>query len=202
MISKKHVLSAIAGLAMFALPASALASHDYDWNDYRRPYSRHHYGSHHEWSRDHEQYAVRAIEDGHDEGEHCQSKPHERPPAFLCDDDGEDCEPNQGDWDDDDYTPSSSYYLAAPPAGYNLVQQRSWLLEHRRRAHYVLGLMRARHDSHAVHRISTIIRVLDARIAHDNELLAGERYPSPPVPDYPAQSRANYYYPAGPNPNY
>ncbi len=192
MTSKKNVLSAIAGLAMFALPASALAGHHHGWNHQPRPYAWHDQGWHRGWLKHHEQYAVRPIEDEDDEGENYHFRPRERPPAFLCDGDGDDCEPNRGEWGNDDYGPPLSYYQAGPPAGYNPVQQRNWLLERRRRAYYVLGLMRARHDSRAAQRISTVIRVLDARIARDNQLMGGGRYVSPSVPYYPAPSNQNY----------
>jgi len=120
---------------------------------------------------------------------------------------------HQYDWDDDPQPyawhdqgchrggPPVSYYREEPPAGYNLVQQRDWLLERRRRAYQVLEQMRARHDQRAVHQVATVIRELDGRIARDNQILASGQYLPPPVPYDPAESNpnhANYGY----NPGY
>lgn len=196
MTSKKSVMSAIAGLAIFALPASALAGHHYDWDDRPRPYTLHDQVWHRGWFKHHRHYSATPVGDEEDEGEQGHFGRPGRPPAFLCDEDGDDCapNPNQGGWDYD-YGPPTSYYQAAPPAGYNLVQHRDWLVDRQRRAYHVLTLMRARHDTKAVHRISTVIHQLDARIAQDNQLLAGDRYQSPPIPYFPMESNPSYYYP-------
>jgi hypothetical protein len=162
-VSKKNVLSAIVALTILALPAAALAGHDHDWDGGPRPFPWHDQGWHHGWFKHHRHYGVRQAEDEEDE----------RPPALLCDEDGDDCEPNLGDWGYDRYVPPISYSRALPPAGYGLVQQRNWLLEHQRRAYNALTLMRARNDRNAMQRISTVIHGLDARIARDNRLLAG-----------------------------
>jgi hypothetical protein len=202
--SKKSVLSAIACLAMFALPTGALAGHHYDQDDGPRPYAWHDQGRHRGWFKHHHRrYAVRPIEDEDDEGEQGRFRPPERPPDFLCDGDGDDCEPNhdQGDWGDDDYGPPISYYRAAPPAGSNLVQDRTWAVDRQRAAYHALTLMRARHDTKAVNRISTVIHQLDARIARDNQLLGSGGYPSPPVP-YNYRAWNSNYYSAGESPNY
>jgi hypothetical protein len=193
MTTNRTALSAIAGIAMLVLPVSALAGHHHDRDDDPRPYAWHDQGRHRGWFKHHQQYAVRRAEDEDDEGAHSHLRPSEEPPAFLCDGDGDDCESNRGGWDDDDYGPPISYYRAAPAAGYNLVQQRNFLLDRRRRAYQVLGLMQARHDSHAVHRISTVIRVLNSQIDRDNQLLA-DRYPSPPVSYYAPVSNPGDYY--------
>jgi hypothetical protein len=197
--SIKNVLSAIAGLAILALPAAALAHHDHDGDDGPRPYAWHDQGRHHGWFKHREQYG-RPGEDEDDQGEHRRFRT-ERRAAFMCDGDGDDCEPNQRDWADKDYGPPISYSRAAPPASYNLVQERNWLLDRQRRAYSVLTQMRARHDRKAMRRISTVIHGLDTRIARDNQLLA-DRYPSAPVPNYPAQANPNYYSLSQANPYY
>jgi hypothetical protein len=190
-IRNTNVLLVIAILATLALPASALAGH-HDQDDDHQPYAWHSQGWHRGWVKHHQGYAVRPVEDEDEDGAHCHLPPPERPPAFLCDGDGDDCEPSPGVWDDEDYGPPISFYRSAPPARYNLVQQRERLLEHRRRAYQMLNLMHVRHDGRAAQRLSTVINRLDAGIARDDRLLAGARYPSPPVP----------YYPLEPNPNY
>jgi hypothetical protein len=115
---------------------------------------------------------------------------------------GDDCEPNPGAWDDSDYGLPISYYRDQPPAGYNLVRQRNWLIEHRRRAYHALALMQARRDWPAVQRISNVIHMLDLRIARDDRLLAGDPYPSPRAPYYPSEPGPKYHDPGQPNPNY
>jgi hypothetical protein len=195
--SKKNVLSAMIGLAMFALPASALAGHHQDWDDQPLPYAWHDQGWHRGWLKHQGQYAVRPIEDEGDEGEHCHFRSRYQAPAFLCDDDGDDCEPtNQGFEHDDDYGPPISYYQPEPPVGDSLIQERNWLMQRRRAAYNALYAMRVRHDGRAAHRVLTVIHLLDARIAHDNQLLAGGGY-IPSVPHYRVAPNSHYAY----NPN-
>ena len=126
MTSKKSVLSAIVGLAMFALPASALAGHLQDWDDYPRADAWHYQGRHQGWFKHHGQYMP---EDEH--GEHFHFRPTYRPRAFRCDEDGDDCEPTSEGYDDDDYGPPISYYRSEPPVRYGRIQQRNWLIERR-----------------------------------------------------------------------
>ena len=175
--SKKNVLSAMVGLAMLTLPASALAGNHQNWDDQPRPYARHDHGWHRGWLKHHGPDAVRPIEDEDDESEHCHFSPGYQPPAFLCDEDGDDCGPtNQGYEEDDDYGPPISYYQAEPPLGDSLTQQRNWLIQRRQAAYNALYAMRVRHDGPAARRVLTVIRSLDARIAHANQLLAGGGY--------------------------
>jgi hypothetical protein len=169
--SIKNVLSAIVALAVLALPAIALAGHEHDWNEGSRPFVWHDQGWHRGWFKHHRQ--VRPAEDEDDQGDYGPFGSPERPPAFLCDEDGDDCEPNSVDWGYGRYVPPISYDRDVPSAGYDLVQQHNWLLDHQRRAYNALTLMRARHDRNAMQRISTVIHGLDARIARDNRLLAG-----------------------------
>src|SRR5215472_16015433 len=193
---KKNVLSAMVGLAMFVLPANALAGHHQDWNDQPRPYAWHDQGWHRGWLKHHGAYAVRPIEDEDDEDEHCHFRPRYQPPAFLCDKDGDDCRPAAQGYDDDDYGPPISYYQAEPPIGYDLIQQRNWLIQRRQAAYNALYTMRMRHDGRAARRILTVIYSLDAHIAHDNQLLAHGGY-MPSAPFYGAAPNSNYAY----NPN-
>jgi hypothetical protein len=200
-MSKKNVLSAMIVLAMLALPGSALAGHHHrDWDDGPRPFAWHDQGLHRGWFK-HRGYGrpgwgdVRAVEDedDEDENENGRFKPRYVAPAFSCDEDGDDCEPvNQGYSGGYDYGPPISSYEAVPPSGDSLIQQRDWLIQRRHRAYYVLARMQARHDSHAVHRISTVIRLLNARIARDNQLLAGGEYAPPATPYYGAAYNPNY----------
>lgn len=198
MASKKNVLSAMVGLAMLALPAGALAGHHQDWDDHPRPYAWHDQGWHRGWFKHHGQYAVRPIEDEDedDQGEHCHFRPSYQPPAFLCDDDGDDCKPTNQGYDDDNYGPPISYYQAQPPVGYGLIQQRNWLIQRRQAAYNALYAMRMRHDGSAARRILTVIHSLDAHIAHDNQLLTHGGY-MPSAPFYGAAPNSNYAY----NPN-
>ena len=194
MTSKKNMLSAIVAVAMFALPANALAGHRYDdGDDPPRPYAWHDQGWHKGWLKQHRPYAVRPIEDEDDEGEHCHFRPSYQPPAFVCDDDGDDCEPANQGYGDDDYRPPLSYYQAEPPVGYSLIQQRNWLIQRRRAAYNALHMMQVRYDERAARRLLTVIHSLDARIAHDNQLLAGGGY-MPAVPYDGAGSNSNYAY--------
>jgi hypothetical protein len=126
--SKKNVLSAMVALAMFALPASALAGHHQDWDDRPQPYAWHEQGRHLGWFKHHGQYMLGPIEDDDDEGEHCNFRRRYRLPAFICDEDGDDCEPTNQGYDVDDYGPPISY-RSEPPLRYGLIQQRNRLIE-------------------------------------------------------------------------
>jgi hypothetical protein len=203
------------GLAMLTLPASALAGHHHrDWDDKARPFAWHDQGWHRGWLK-HQGYGrpayARPIEDEDDEDEQSHFRPQPMPPALSCDEDGDDCEPvDQGYSEGYEYGSPISYYGAEPPSGYSLIQQRDWLIQRRQRAYYVLGLMRARHDGRAARRMLTVIHPIDARIARDNQLLAGGGYPPTRAPYYGAASNPNYLansgafyrnYPANPNMN-
>ena len=131
--SIKNVLSAIVALAVLALPAIALAGHEHDWNEGSRPFVWHDQGWHRGWFKHHRQ--VRPAEDEDDQGDYGPFGSPERPPAFLCDEDGDDCEPNSVDWGYGRYVPPISYDRDVPSAGYDLVQQHNWLLDHQRRAY-------------------------------------------------------------------
>jgi hypothetical protein len=213
--SMKNALSAMIGLAMLTLPASALAGHHpCDWEDNPRPFAWHDQGWHRGWLK-HQGYGrpayVRPIEDEDDEDEQSRFRPEPMPPALSCDEDGDDCEPvDQGYSEDNEYGSPISYNGVEPSTGYSLIQQRDWLIQRRQRADYVLRLMRARHDGRAARRISTVIHSLDARIARDNQLLAGGGYVPTPAPYYGAAFNPNYLansraynpnYPANPNVN-
>ncbi len=217
MTSKKNVLSAMVGLAMLTLPAGALAGHHHrDGDDNPRPFAWHDQGWHRGWLK-HQGYGrpawgyARPIEDEDDEDEQSHFRPQPMPPAVSCDEDGENCQPLNQDYSDgNEYGPPISYYEAEPPSDYSLIQQRDWLIQRRQRAYYVLGLMRARHDGRAARRILTVIHSIDARLARDNQLLAGGGYLPTPAqyygaasnPNYPANSGAyNPNYPANPNLN-
>lgn len=116
---------------MFALPASALAGHHQDSDDHPRPYAWHYQGRHQGGFRHHGQYVLRPIEDEDEEGEHFHFRPAYRPPAFLCDEDGDDCEPTNQGYDDGDYGPPISYYRSVPPVRYGLTQQHNRLIQRR-----------------------------------------------------------------------
>jgi hypothetical protein len=212
--SKKNVLSAIVGLAMLTLPASALAGHNHrDWDDNPRPFARQDQGRHRGWLK-HQGYGRPVYapnEDEDEEDEQSRFRPQLMPPAVSCDEDGDDCEPvYQGYSEGYEYGSPISYYRVEPRSGYSLIQQRDWLIQRRQRAYYVLGLMRARYDGRAARRISTVIHSIDARIARDNHLLAGGGYLPTPAPYYGAAAYPNYLansraynpnYPANPNLN-
>jgi hypothetical protein len=134
MASKKHVVSAIVGLAMFALPATALAGHHHDRDDQTRPSAWHDQGLHRGWLKHHGQYAARPIEDEDDQGEHRHYRHNYQLPAFLCDEDGDNCEPTHHGYGGHDYRPPVSYYKAQPPVGYRLMQRPNWFIQHRRPA--------------------------------------------------------------------
>jgi hypothetical protein len=148
--SKNNVLSAMVVVAMFALPASALAGHHQDWDDPPRPYAWHDQGWHRGWLKHHRPYALRPIEDEDDVDKHCHFRPRHRPSAFLCDDDGDNCRPaDPGYRDGGAYGPLFSYSQAEPPAGDSLIQQRNWLIQRRQAAYNALYAMRLRHDGPA-----------------------------------------------------
>jgi len=193
--TRKNLLPALVGLAMLALPATALAGHhhDRDRDDNPRPFAGHDHGWHRGWFK-HQGDAVRPAWDDDDEQHHFRRRYEQ--PAALCDDESDDY--NQGYGDDDDYGPPLSYYQGEPPAGYGLVQRRDWLIRRRQRAAYMMSLMRARHDSRAALRMSGVLRSLDARIARGNRLGAGGGYLSPSAPYYNAAYNSNYPY----DPNY
>ena len=175
MNSKKKALSVVVALAILTLPAVTLAGHGHDSDEGPQPFPWHDQGWHRGWFKHHRH--VRKAWDEDDQGDYSHVGPVGWPPAFLCDADGDDCESNPGAsnpgyWNYGHRVPIS-YYREFPPADYNLVQQRNWLLDHQRRAYNALTLMRARHDRNAMQRISTVIHGLDARIARDNRLLAG-----------------------------
>lgn len=132
MASKKHLVSAMVGLVMFALPASALAGQHYDRDDQPRPYAWHDQGLHRGWLKHRGQYAGRPIEDEDYQGEHRRYRHHYKSPAFLCDEDGDDCEPTNHGYREN-YRPPVSYYRAEPPVDYGLMQQRNnWFIQRRR----------------------------------------------------------------------
>jgi len=132
MASKKNVVSAMVGLAMLVLPASALAGH-HDWDDHPWPYAAHDQGPHRGWLKHHGKYTVRPIEDEDEQREHRHFTLHHQSPAFLCDADGDDCEPTNRGYHRYDDRPAF-YYRAEPPVDYGLIQQRNWLIQRRRAA--------------------------------------------------------------------
>jgi hypothetical protein len=71
-------------LAMFALPASALAGHYHDWDNQPRPYPWHDQGWHRGWSKHHGQSARRPVEDEDDEDEYRNFRPSYQPPIFRA----------------------------------------------------------------------------------------------------------------------
>jgi hypothetical protein len=171
--TKKQLLSALAGVAMLALPVTALAGHHHDGDDNPRPFAWHDQGWHRGWAK-HHGYEARPV--WADDDEHCHFRPRDRGPAVLCDGDGDDCRPAYGrDEDDDDYGFPLSYYQAEPPAGYGFAQKRQWLLQRRQRAIYMMQRMRARHDTRAASRMAGVVRSLDARLARRGAI----GYPAP-----------------------
>jgi hypothetical protein len=128
--SQKNLLSGMIGLAMFALPANVLAGHP-DRDDHPQPFAWYKEAWHQRSFKHHGPYVLRPIEDEDDDGEHCHLMPRYPALAFLCDKDGDDCEPtNQGD-DDDDYGSPLSYHRSEPPVGYGLIRQRNWFIQRR-----------------------------------------------------------------------
>src|SRR5262245_6060423 len=98
------------GLAMFILQASALAGHHQDCDDHHpRSYARYGQGRHQEWFKHRGQYIFRPIRDENVEGEHRHLRARYQMPAFVCDEDGDDCEPTNQDYDDDAYGLPISY---------------------------------------------------------------------------------------------
>lgn len=142
MLSKKGVFSAMVGVAMLAMPASALAGHhDHDFK--ARPYAEHDQGWHNGWSkheREHEgfrlgsryyQPSVRNVPPPHTvywhpEPDRDEYSPAPRPawhhhepdaddyPSRACDEDGDNC---GGQWGGYNYGQPLSYYNGVPPGG-------------------------------------------------------------------------------------
>lgn len=224
MLRRKTVFSAIVALTMMALPLSALAGHDHDSDDNPRPNAWHDHGWHKGWYKHHEDRDDNDQEEHGDEhhhhhppvyeyhgesgahgyhrvcdndGDDCRMVPN-REPAYACDEDGDDCHlVNQRYWGGYDYGPPVPYYESMPPSGYNVAQQRDWLIQRRQRAYYVLAKMRARQDRNAANRMLKVIDGLNARIALDNQLISKGRYAGPVGAPYP-----NDPYGTANNPNY
>jgi hypothetical protein len=78
MTSKNNVSWTMVALAMFALPASAIAGHHHNCENLPRPYAWHDQGWHRGWLKHHGQSALRPVEDEDDEDadeyRHCRSR--------------------------------------------------------------------------------------------------------------------------------
>jgi hypothetical protein len=103
--------------------------------------------------------------------------------GWGCDEDGDNCGQRYYRWRSDDrpyYQPSYqdeededkdyggepySWYMASAPSGYNLMQQRAWLISRRQRAMVVITQLRARGDSRGADRVvKRVVNPLTARI--------------------------------------
>jgi hypothetical protein len=200
MSSSKRLLSAVAGLAMLAMPVSALAAHHDEGPRQSRPSAWHDRGFHNGWGR--QQFAGRPYARGYvgppREGHWNRPLPWNYGYApngwgnaqngyYGCDADGDHCGPvnrwhprywnNGGSYNGGYYAPpvaeDYSWYQAMPPAGYSVVQQRDWLIARRRRAMMVLAQMRARGDRRGADRMVPIVKALNSRIAAQNWRMNG-----------------------------
>ena len=197
MFSKKQILSAMAGVAMLALPVSALAGHhdDDDWNR-PRPYAQHDQGWHQGWMRKQWKHGG------------WNGTPAQRPPVNYaqpvvqpygwnngdegeCDRDGDRCEQayapapvyqpyappnygyNPGAWggdQDGDEGGAYSSYLQPPPTGNNRSQSLGWLIAKRQQTMVTIAQLRARHDSRGAARLVPVVTALNRRIAALNRV--------------------------------
>ena len=171
MISKQRILSALAGIALLAMPVSAFAGHhDHGWRDSQRPFVGHDNGLHRGW--------FKHAEDRDDQGENEDygRRGYYQPgyqqysaPAYeyrRWNHAEPDTDEYRGNYwgSDNDYGEAPSWYDAEPPSTWGFSQRQSFLLERRQRAYYVLARMRARGDRHAANRMQTVINRLNAQV--------------------------------------
>jgi hypothetical protein len=216
MLLKKTLVSALAGAAMLALPAIALAgpqNHDYRGH----PAAWHDNGRHNGWFKHDRDYR----EDNHFKDPYCPPvvrtvprhtywqpvpyRPAPRPiyyaepvrPYYPAP------APIETGWNGYNYGPPLSYYDAIPPTNYNASQQVSWLMQRRQQAYVVLAKMRARHDRNAANRMLGVINNLNARIGNLNHRTAYYNTPAANyAPQYAANPAAYNSYAGGYNPAY
>jgi len=178
MLSTKKVVSAMIGLAMLALPTTALAGHHEDRGERARPYTQHDNGWHRGWFKHQGPAPIHGIRPGW-QNQNWQNQNYGYTPTnpwWRHDGDGDNYrqawrqEPdaddyNNGNWGSNyNYGQPPSYYSAVPPYGYGNSQQLSWLLQRRQAALANLNLMRARGDSRAAARMVQVLNGLNARI--------------------------------------
>jgi len=197
MLSRTKIVSAMAGIAMLAVPVSALAGHARDFRG--RPNASHDQGWHQGWfkhARDDDRFRRPDFEDrdwsnqvrrgGPRTGYWTPApyRPAPRPVYYNNEPDADDYGApalNCGSgWNGYNYGQPFSYYEGLPPAGYNSSQQVAWLLQRRQQAYVVLANMRARHDRNAANRMLTVINNLNARISglnHRNAYAPAAGYP-------------------------
>jgi hypothetical protein len=229
MLLKKSLLSALAGVAMLALPAVALAGpQNHDFKD--RPNAGHDNGWHNGWSKHDRDRRddVHFRDNVHFNNRHyppmvrVASPPrtaywhpvpyrpvpqpvyYPQPVRPYYPTPVADCAaPVAAGWN---YGPPISYYDTLPPSAYNPAPQMSWLLERRQQAYVVLAQMRARHDRDAANRMLGVINNLNGRIENLNRGTAyynapAVNYAPAPVP-YAANPAAYNTYAGGYNPAY
>lgn len=204
-LSKKRFLSAMAGVAMLALPVSAFAGHHDHW-DHPRPNAWHDQGWHkgwmkHQWAHG-GQYgtpAQRAY--GWNNGY-----------GRECDEDGDRCgwganapapayQPNYGynpgvwtgDEDDDNEARAYPSYLQPSPAGSAPSQSLSWLMAKRQRTMATIARLRARHDARGAARLVPTVTALNRRIGRlNNRLGYSGNYGYAPATGYMAPANSPF----------
>ena len=187
MITKQKILSALAGIALLAMPVSAFAGHhDRGWRDSERPFVGHDNGLHRGWFK----HAEHEDDEGENEGYGRRGyyQPEYRAPAYEYrrwnreEPEDEGYSPNWGS--NYDYGEAPSWYDEAPPSGWGYSQRQSFLLNRRQRAYYTLARMRARGDRHAANRMQAVINRLNAQINNGGGRGYGSRLGYPPAAYY------------------
>lgn len=190
MITKQKILSALAGIALLAMPVSAFAGHhDRGWRDSDRPFAGHDNGWHRGWDK---------HRDDDDYGRRGYYQPEYRAPVYRWhrEPDADDYRPNY--WGSNyNYGEAPSWYYQAPPSGYGFSQRQSFLLDRRQRAYYTLARMRARGDRHAADRMQGVINRLNAQINNGGGRGYGSRLGYPPAGYYGSSYNPGYGYENG-----
>lgn len=170
MLSRIKVTSAMLGLAMLALPASALAGHHHDGDDQGRPYAWHDQGWHNGWAKHRDRDDFRPACQGRRYYQPQQSQPF----AWHHEPDADDYySANRG------YSGGNGYNydgLANGNANGNPSQQLASLTARRQQALVTMNRLRAQHDSRGAGRMATQIQNLNNQIARLNGGRANSGY--------------------------
>jgi len=154
MLSKRTLLSAVAGLAMLAIPAIALAGGPYThgWHDQ---------GWHRGWYKHFDRDDSRPAWGTHRFYAPPVARYHHEP-------DADDFRSNQRYWGGYNYDRPISSYNAIPQSGYSLAQQRNLVIQRRIQATRLINDLRARGDSRGAARMTVVLQNLNTRLVTIN----------------------------------
>jgi hypothetical protein len=165
MLSKTTIFSALAGLALLALPVSAIAGHDHDRDDLR-PQRWHDRGWHRGW-----EHQARSDEwhGGWYGGPQQRFDQWNDRRADGCDEDGDDCDGQEGGTGANyGYYPGAWNGALPGYSGSRAGQSLPWLLAKRQQTMVTIANLRARHDSRGAARLVPTVKALNRRIATVN----------------------------------